>query len=99
MDHRSRDWQFMRSGGKQYSEGNICGPFDRTQDEERITLQGREGWMAVRLPDDEKVVEELGVENGQGLWRLYFDQNDDGADLPEGAEVLEVTIKRTVAES
>lgn len=55
--------------------------------------------MAVRLPDDEKVVEELGVENGQGLWRLYFDQNDDGADLPEGAEVLEVTIKRTVAES
>lgn len=55
--------------------------------------------MAVRLPGDEKVAEELGVENYQGLWRLYFDQNDDGADLPEGAEVLEVIIKQIVAES
>ncbi|KAJ5274746.1 hypothetical protein N7505_003291 [Penicillium chrysogenum] len=89
----------LRWGGKQDSEGNICGPFDWTQDEERITLQGWEGWMAVRLPGDEKVAEELGVENVHGLWRLFFDQNDDGADLPEGAEVLEVTVKRTVAES
>jgi hypothetical protein len=55
--------------------------------------------MAVRLPGDEKVAEELGVENVHGLWRLFFDQNDDGADLPEGAEVLEITVKRTVAES
>ncbi|KAJ5810768.1 hypothetical protein N7447_010284 [Penicillium robsamsonii] len=88
----------LRWGGKQDSEGNICGPFDWTQDEERITLEGWEGWLAVRV-DDEKIPEELGVENGQELWRLYFDQNDDGADLPQDAEVLEVTIKRTVAES
>lgn len=89
----------MRWGGKQDSEGNICGPFDWTQDEEQITLQGWEGWLAVRLPDDEKNAERLGVENGQELWRLYFDQHDNGADLPPGAEALEITIKRTVAQS
>jgi hypothetical protein len=42
---------------------------------------------------------ELGMEDTQGLWRLYFDQNDDGADLLPGAEVLEVTLNRTMAES
>ncbi|KAF9252168.1 hypothetical protein DTO013E5_809 [Penicillium roqueforti] len=89
----------LRWGGKQDSEGNICGPFDWTQDEERITLEGWEGWLAVRVPDDEKISEVVGVENSQDLWRLYFDNNDDGADLPQDAEVLEVTIKRTAAES
>lgn len=89
----------MRWGGKQDSEGHICGPFDWTPDEERITLEGWEGWLAVRLPDDEKKAEELGVEGGPGLWRLYFDQHDNGADLPPGAEALEVTLKRTMAQS
>ncbi|KAJ5142264.1 hypothetical protein N7526_003259 [Penicillium atrosanguineum] len=89
----------MRWGGKQDTEGNICGPFDWTQNEERITLQGWEGWLAVRLPHDEKKAEELGLEDGPGLWRLYFDRHDNGADLPPGAEALEVTLKRTVAQS
>jgi len=89
----------MRWGGRQDSKGNISGSFDWTQDEERVTLQGWEGWLAVRLPGDGKIAKELGVEDDQGLWRLYFDQNDDGADLPPGAEALEVTIKRIVAES
>lgn len=88
----------MRWGGRQDSEGNICGPFDWTQDEERVTLQGWEGWLAVRVLD-EKIAKELGVGDDQDLWRLYFDENDDGADLPPGTEALEVTIKRTVAES
>lgn len=86
----------MRWGGKQDSEGHVCGPFDWTKDEERITLEGWEGWLAVRLPDDEKRAKELGMENSQGLWRLYFDEHDNGADLPPDAEVLEVTLKRTI---
>ncbi|KAJ5524173.1 hypothetical protein N7494_010823 [Penicillium frequentans] len=88
----------MRWGGRQESEGNICGPFDWTKDEERITLQGWEGWLAVRVLD-EKRAKELGAEDGQALWKLCFDENDDGADLPPGTEALEVTIKRTMAES
>ncbi|KAJ5992201.1 hypothetical protein N7451_007925 [Penicillium sp. IBT 35674x] len=88
----------MRWGGRQESEGNVCGPFDWTQDEERVTLQGWEGWLAVRVLD-EKTAKELGAEDGQALWKLCFDENDDGADLAPGTEALEVTLKRTMAES
>lgn len=87
----------MRWGGRQESEGNICGPFDWKQDEERVILQGWEGWLAVRLGEER--AKELGAEDGQDLWKLCFDENDDGADLPPGTEALEVTIKRTMAES
>jgi hypothetical protein len=89
----------VRWGGRQESKGHVCGPFDWTKDEARVTLEGWEGWLAVRLPRDEMYAKELGMEDTQGLWRLYFDQNDDGADLPAGAEVLEVTLNRTMAES
>jgi hypothetical protein len=42
---------------------------------------------------------EIGMKDTHGLWRLYFDHNDDGADLPPGAEVLEVTLNRAMSES
>lgn len=35
----------------------------------------------------------------EGGWRLYFDQNDDGAVLPSGAEGLEILLKRITARS
>jgi hypothetical protein len=89
----------VRWGGRQESQGHVCGPFDWTKDESRVTLEGWEGWLAVRLPRDEMYAKELGMEDTKGLWRLYFDQNDDGADLPPSAEVLEVTLNRTMAES
>lgn len=89
----------VRWGGRRESEGQICGPFDWTDDEAQITLEGWEGWMAVRLPDDEiRIPKELGLDDSHGLWRLYFDQNDDGADLPPDAEVVEICLHRTSAE-
>lgn len=91
----------MRWGGRPDSQGHICGPFDWTKDEQRVTLEGWEGWLAVRLPEDElqeQAEKELGVD-GRDIWRLYFDQNDDGANLPEGAKGLEIQLKRTTAES
>jgi hypothetical protein len=89
----------MKWGGKQDSERNICGPFDWTQDEERITLQGWEGWLAVREPGGGESATELPMKEDHGLWSLYFDEHDDGAGLPPGMEALEVTIKRTAATS
>ncbi|KAJ6081544.1 hypothetical protein N7499_006418 [Penicillium canescens] len=89
----------VRWGGRQECQGHVCGPFDWTKDEARVTLEGWEGWLAVRLPRDEMYAKELGMEDTKGLWRLYFDQNDDGADLLPNAEVLEVTLNRTMAES
>lgn len=91
----------MRYGSRQESEGHVCGPFDWTTGEEQVTLEGWEGWLAVRLPEDEEANErgELGIADDHALWRLYFDQHDDGADLPPGAQALEICLKRTAAES
>lgn len=92
----------MRWGSRSDSEGHICGPFDWTKDEQRVTLEGWEGWLAVRLPDDEQQEEleaQLDVDDGRGTWRLYFDQYDDGAGLLSGTQGLEICLKRVVAES
>jgi len=92
----------MRWGSRPDSEGHICGPFDWTKDEQRVTLEGWEGWLAVRFPDDEQQEEleaQLDVDDGRGIWRLYFDQHDDGAGLPSGAQGLEIRLKRVIAES
>lgn len=88
----------MKWGSKNDSEGNICGSFDWTQDEERVTLQGWEGWLAVRVPHAGKSAADLPIKENS-LWSLYFDEHDDGAGLPPGTEALEVTVKRTAAKS
>lgn len=91
-----------RWGGRQDSEGHVCGPYDWTRDEQRITLQGWEGWLAVRQPDGEQAQEELRqgtVPQGQGIWQLYFDEHDDGADLHQDAQVLEISLQRVPADS
>lgn len=92
----------MRWGGRPDSEGHVCGPFDWTKDEQYVTLEGWEGWLAVRLPQDESrdvADQELGILDGQEVWRLWFDQNDDGADLKPGCQALEIRLKRTTAQS
>lgn len=92
----------MRWGGKPDTEGHICGPFDWTKDEQYVTLEGWEGFLAVRLEQDdnrEQVDSQLGIGDGREVWRLYFDQNDDGADLPPNAMGLEIRLKRVMAES
>jgi hypothetical protein len=92
----------LRWGGRPDSEGHVCGPFDWSKDETYMTLDGWEGWLAVRLPEDDTqdgTNQELGIDDGREVWRLYFDQNDDGADLPPGAQGVEVRLKRVMAES
>lgn len=96
------DTHECRWGGRQDSEGHVCGPYNWTKDEQRITLQGWEGWLAVRRPEDEeRDLEErgLGMAGGEGIWRLYFDEHDDGADLPPDSQVLEICLQRVPADS
>lgn len=67
-----------------------------------MTLDGWEGWLAVRPPEDDSRDQadgELGIVDGREVWRLYFDQNDDVADLPLGAQRLEIRLKRVTAEA
>ncbi|KAJ5727514.1 hypothetical protein N7493_005334 [Penicillium malachiteum] len=99
---RDAKTQEMRWGGRPDSEGHICGPFDWTSDELYLTMEDWEGWLAVRLPEDEaqdQANAELAMFEGCKTWRLYFDGNDDGADLPPGAKGLEIRLKRTTADS
>lgn len=92
----------MRWGSQLDSEGHICGPFDWTKDEQRVTLEGWECWLAVQLPEDEQQEHseaQLDVADGRAIWRLYFDQHDNGADVPSGAQGLEICLERVVVES
>ncbi|CAI7641930.1 unnamed protein product [Penicillium pancosmium] len=92
----------MRWGGRPDSEGHVCGPFDWTKDEQFLTMEDWEGWLAVRLPKDEAQVLVNGASaniDDHETWRLYFDGNDDGAGLPLGSKGLEIRLKRTTATS
>ncbi|GFF71434.1 hypothetical protein IFM61606_01930 [Aspergillus udagawae] len=74
----------MRYGSWEDSEGQICGPWDATQDEqEYVTLQDNQ-WLAVQLPNSEE----------QQAWQLYYNGKDSSAALPAGARFMEVHLKR-----
>lgn len=92
----------MRWGSLADSEGHTCGPFDWTRDEQYMTLESWEGWLAVRLPEDQiqdQMETQLNTVHHGEIWRLYFDQNDDGASLPPGGQGLEIRLQRVAAES
>jgi hypothetical protein len=74
----------MRYGSWEGSEGQICGPWDATQDEqEYVTLQDNQ-WLAVQLPNSEE----------HQAWQLYYNGKDSSAALPAGARFMEVHLKR-----
>lgn len=75
-----KDTLEARYGNKSASIHNIKGPWDWTDDENGMVLEGKEAFVAVREED--------------GLWRLYFDRNEDGRGLPEGKLVLPISLDR-----
>lgn len=91
-------------GNRKDSEENVCGPWDWTEDEQYVTLEGHELWLAVRLPDDarkEQETKDLGLDDEKavkGLWRLYFDRDGNSLDLPEGTETMKIRLKREPVE-
>jgi len=54
----------VKYGDRAESEPHIVGPWDVTKVDKRVTLEGWEGFMAVRY--------------GPGEWALYFDIDDNG---------------------
>ncbi|KAF2256131.1 hypothetical protein BU26DRAFT_512994 [Trematosphaeria pertusa] len=59
-----RDTHEVKYGDRAESEPHIIGPWDVTKMDKRVTLEGWEGFMAVRY--------------GPREWALYFDRDDDG---------------------
>lgn len=73
----------IKYGDRAASRDHIVGPWDVTKSDRRLTLEGWEGFMAVRY--------------GPGEWALYFDRDDDRLDqiLPgDEFKKLEVSLVR-----
>ncbi|KAM3067286.1 hypothetical protein ACMFMG_005347 [Clarireedia jacksonii] len=70
----------MKYGTRSETLGNIAHPWEWTEDEQNITLEEDEGFVAIEV--------EL------GLWQLFFDANGDFSGLPKGKKIKEVCLKR-----
>ena len=76
-----QDTYEIKYGNRAESETHLVGPWDCTMIDKRITLEGWEGFMAVR--------------EGQGLWSLYFDRDDNGLESKVCKKtILEVVLAR-----
>ncbi|KAK5118431.1 hypothetical protein LTR62_002945 [Meristemomyces frigidus] len=61
-----RETHEVRYGVRAEAERHKVGPWSCTKIERRLSFEGWEGFMAVQ------------EEEGEGMWALYFDCNDDG---------------------
>ena len=81
-----KDTYEVKYGVRLDAQPNITGPFNCTRQDRRLTIEGWEGFVAVK---------EEG-EKGEQLWALYYDRDDDGlrGKLGFGRTVLEVELRR-----
>ena len=71
----------VKYGVRLDAESHMVGPWDCTRIDRRITLEGWEGFMAVK--------------EAPGLWALYFDRDDDGLKTKVARRrILEVELSR-----
>ncbi|TKA77044.1 hypothetical protein B0A49_02225 [Cryomyces minteri] len=79
------DTHEARYGNRTASRAHHVGPYDWSDDESALTLEGWEGWVA--------------LEERPGEWAVYFDRKDDGlAGLRGGRRTLEIELRRRVLE-
>jgi hypothetical protein len=75
----------LKYGSRADTVGHLRGPFDWTEDEVGLTLEGWEGFVA--------------VEEKKDTWAVYYDRNDDRLDaLITGKRVLQCSLERRVIE-
>lgn len=76
----------VKYGVRVDAQPNLTGPFDCTRQDRRLTFDKWEGFVAVRVKEGEE----------EGMWKLYFDVDDDGlvGKLGKRATVLEVELCR-----
>ncbi|OQE92023.1 hypothetical protein PENNAL_c0008G09782 [Penicillium nalgiovense] len=93
----------MKWGGRNESDGHVCGPFNLTVDGRYITLEDNQKWLAVRLPEvylGSQRAKAWGLvddhDSAAPEWTLYFDRSDGIiARLPAGTQTIEVLLKQT----
>lgn len=76
----------LKYGNRTQSREHHVGPWDWTEDEVGLTLEGWEGFVA--------------VEEGKKLWAIYFDRkNDQLKELRNGRRVLQCSLERRLLPS
>ncbi|KAJ7137410.1 hypothetical protein C8R43DRAFT_1020144 [Mycena crocata] len=81
----------IKYGNKTQSQNHIPGPWDWTDDQGALLLDGWEGFVAVE--------EEFSTPDGkrEKVWGLYYDRDDDHLEGVKGrAKVVEVSLERRV---
>jgi len=78
----------LRYGPRGDADGHILGPWDWTDDEQGLMLEGWEGFVAV---EDEEI---------KGRWSVYYDRGDDllRGRVGKGVRVLRISLERRVLE-
>ncbi|PQE31132.1 hypothetical protein CJF32_00008459 [Rutstroemia sp. NJR-2017a WRK4] len=67
----------MKYGTRSETLGNLAHPWEWTEDEQNITLEEDEGFVAIEVEP--------------GLWQLFFDENGDLSGLPKGKKIKEAS--------
>jgi hypothetical protein len=72
----------VKYGVRDFAQPNLTGPFDCTRQDRRMKFEDWEGFVA--------------VEEGPGIWALYFDRDDDAlrGKIPPNIRVLEIELTR-----
>ena len=76
----------LRYGSRAQANGHILGPWDWTDDEVGLTMEGWEGFVA--------------VEEEKGVWAVHYDRDDDRLEgrVRKGTRVLQCSLERRVIE-
>lgn len=75
-----KDTLEAKYGNKSASIDHVKGPWDWTEDQAGMVLEGKEAFVA--------------VEEQPGIWAVYFDRDENGKSLPKGKTVLPISIDR-----
>jgi len=80
-----KDTMELKYGNKTASIEHHVGPWDWTEDEDRITFDEMEAFTAVEDPVTRR-------------WQIYFDMDGDGLKrfVPEGRRRLQVSLERAL---
>jgi hypothetical protein len=75
----------LRHGNKTASIAHNVGPWDWDENEENVTFDGEECFMAVEDPKTKR-------------WQIYYDVDDDGLQkyIPKGRKRLQITLQRSL---
>jgi hypothetical protein len=71
----------------QILKDHIIRPRDWTPDENNATMEGWEGFLAVRVPEENA---------WKSYSKSYFDYNDNGCGLPRGTKGVETSLKSEI---